>query len=92
MVCSYANAGVVRKNLALWMKALADRTARDTIKLLFDPAYYLDRKRPFQVGPCSGLDVVPLGFVPLFEFVDGAFHPLPYVAREPGKLFLGFTR
>lgn len=42
MVCSRTNLGVARKNLALWMKALADREARETIEFLFDPAYYLD--------------------------------------------------
>ena len=42
MVGSPSGLGVSRKNIALWMKALGDRSARQTIHLLFDRHYYLN--------------------------------------------------
>ena len=40
LVLSPSHFGVAGKNLLLWLKALTDREARETIDLLFDSAYY----------------------------------------------------
>ena len=73
MLASPVTAASTLKNIAWWLRALTDATARETLGTLFDRGYYLDRY----------MDVQQSGVDPFLHFlIRGALE-----ARSPSERF-----